>query len=48
MLDELSNEDWHQIALYYQRKYNELELTVLGLELKVQKAQESAAEEDSE
>ncbi len=49
MEDELTNEDWKQIALFYQNKYNELELKILALELKLMKAQAAeASAEDSE
>ncbi len=47
MSEELTQEDWKQIALFYQNKFNELELNVLGMELKLQKAQQAAAQSQS-
>ncbi len=41
MNQELTQEDWKQIALFYQNKFNELELSVLGLELNAAKAKQS-------
>ncbi len=36
--NELTVEDWKQIAAFYQNKFAELEMKVLALELKNQKA----------
>lgn len=42
MDQELDQQDWQQIALFYQKKFSELELNVLAMELKLQKAQANA------
>lgn len=47
MDQELSQEDWQQIALFYQKKFNELELNILAMELKLQKAQAANASTSS-
>ena len=39
MEEELTQEDWKQIAMFYQKKFSELEMNVLAIELKMQKAQ---------
>ena len=44
MSNELSAEDWQQIALFYQKKFADLEMQVLSLELAQQKA---ATEEEA-
>lgn len=36
--NELTAEDWQQIAAFYQGKFNELEMKVLTLELQQHKA----------
>lgn len=36
---ELTVDDWQQIAKFYQQKFNDLELKVLALELQLQKQQ---------
>ncbi len=44
MSDELTTEDWKQIALFYQKKHNELEMNILAAELAMSKqAQEQAS-----
>lgn len=40
-MDELNNEDWKQIALFYQNKANDLELKILALELQSIKQRQS-------
>ncbi len=37
MSDELTAEDWKQIALFYQKKFTDLEMNVLGAELALAK-----------
>lgn len=44
MSEELTTEDWQQIALFYQKKFNELEMNVLGMEIAMSKNQPSAPE----
>lgn len=44
MSQELTAQDWQAIALFYQKKYNELEVQVLALELEQQKAATAVAE----
>lgn len=53
MSEELTKEDWQQIALFYQKKFNELEMNVLGMEIAMSKNQSApeasapvAADED--
>ncbi len=41
--NELTIEDWQQIAAFYQNKFNELEMKVLALELQNQKAASQSA-----
>lgn len=49
MEEELTQDDWKQIAMFYQKKFSELEMNVLAMELKLQKAQaESEVSADSE
>lgn len=45
MSQDLSSEDWQQIALFYQKKFADLEMQVLQLELAQNKAQAAEAEE---
>ncbi len=46
-MEELTQDDWQQIAMFYQKKFSELEMNVLAMELKMQKAQ-AGADEGSE
>lgn len=48
MEQELDQQDWQQIALFYQKKFSELELNVLAMELKLQKAQAAQGEESED
>lgn len=50
MEEELTQDDWKQIAMFYQKKFAELEMNVLAMELKLQKAQAASEQisEDSE
>lgn len=48
MDQELDQQDWQQIALFYQKKFAELEMNVLAMELKMQKAQTAAADSPAE
>ncbi len=43
--NELTVEDWKQIAAFYQNKFSELEMKVLALELQNQKAAQSQSSE---
>lgn len=43
MSDELTAEDWKQIALFYQKKFTDLEMNVLGAELAMAKQAEQTA-----
>lgn len=45
MSNELSAEDWQQIALFYQKKFADLEMQVLSLELAQQKSAQAETEE---
>lgn len=40
-MENLDQNDWQQIALFYQRKFNDLELKVLAMELEMQKTQQA-------
>lgn len=48
MSEELTAEDWKQIAFFYQKKFADLEMNVLGAELALAKQndQSSAPVED--
>lgn len=46
--DELSQEDWKQIAFFYQKKFTELEMNVLAMELRAAKQAEPQHEPEKE
>ncbi len=46
--NELTVEDWKQIAAFYQNKFSELEMKVLAIELQSQKAAQAEQASSSE
>jgi len=44
MSDELTAEDWKQIALFYQKKFSDIEMQVLSMELSLAKQNQAAQE----
>lgn len=47
-MDDLTNEDWQQIALFYRQKFADLELQVLAMELKLKKVESNPEPADDE